>query len=354
MEKKINKIFGKSKYIPLDSFLERVLYDKKIGYYQKKDPFGLKGDFVTAPNISNVFSEMVAIWFVSFWENLNKPKKINFVELGPGNGDFSLMLIKTLKNFPELFKAVNIFLYEKSNKLIKIQKKRLISRKVSWITSLGKIEKGPVVFFGNEFLDALPIKQFKKIDNILYERFAFFKKNKIDFLFKKASKAEIKKLKNYKLLNKDGIIEYPEYGFKELSVICNKIKKLNGGLLLIDYGYEYENYKNTLQSVFKHRYNDIKKNIGNADITYLVNFDLYKKYFISKNLVVENVINQSLFLQKMGIMERFKMLANKMDNKNKTDLYLRVQRLINPSMMGKNFKVIFTKNRKCKFSLAFK
>ena len=123
MEKKINKIFGKSKYIPLDSFLERVLYDKKIGYYQKKDPFGLKGDFVTAPNIS---SEMIAIWFVSFWENLNKPKKINFVELGPGNGDFSLMLIKTLKNFPELFKAVNIFLYEKSNKLIKIQKKRHI------------------------------------------------------------------------------------------------------------------------------------------------------------------------------------------------------------------------------------
>ena len=145
------------------------------------------------------------------------------------------------------------------HKLIKIQKKRLISKKVSWITSLGKIEKGPVVFFGNEFLDALPIKQFKKIDNILYERFVFFKKNKIDFLFKKASKAEIKKLKNYKLLNKDGIIEYPEHGFKELNVICNKIKELNGGLLLIDYGYEYENYKNTLQSVFKHRYNDIKK-----------------------------------------------------------------------------------------------
>ena len=129
MQKKINKIFGKSKYIPLDSFLERVLYDKKIGYYQKNNPFGLKGDFVTAPNISNVFCEMVAIWFVSFWENLDRPKKINFVELGPGNGDFSLIFIKTLKNFPELFKAVNIFLYEKSNKLIKIQKKELFQEK---------------------------------------------------------------------------------------------------------------------------------------------------------------------------------------------------------------------------------
>ena len=101
MQIKINKIFGKAKSLPLDLFLEKVLYDKNLGYYQKKQPFGKRGDFVTAPNISNVFCEMIVIWLISFWENLNKPKKINFVELGPGNGDFSLMLIKTLKNFPQ-------------------------------------------------------------------------------------------------------------------------------------------------------------------------------------------------------------------------------------------------------------
>ncbi|MDC3021399.1 SAM-dependent methyltransferase, partial [Pelagibacteraceae bacterium] len=87
MQIKINKIFGKSKSLPLDLFLEKVLYDKNFGYYQKKNPFGKKGDFITAPNISNIFCEMVVIWLVSFWESLNKPKKINIVELGPGNGD---------------------------------------------------------------------------------------------------------------------------------------------------------------------------------------------------------------------------------------------------------------------------
>ena len=159
--KKINKIFEKSKSISLDLYLEKVLYDKDFGYYQSKNPFGIKGDFVTAPNISNLFSEMITIWVVSFWENLGKPKNINFIELGPGNGDFCLVLLKTLKNFPEVFNAINIMLYEKSEKLRKIQKERITSKKVSWIKNLNKIKKYPVIFFGNEFLDALPIKQFK-------------------------------------------------------------------------------------------------------------------------------------------------------------------------------------------------
>jgi len=122
--KKINKIFSKEKSVTLDLFLEKALYDKDFGYYQKQNPFGIKGDFVTAPNISNIFCEMVAIWIVSFWENLKKPKRLNFVELGPGNGDFCIVLIKTLKNFPEIFNSINIMLYEKSQKLKKIQKKK--------------------------------------------------------------------------------------------------------------------------------------------------------------------------------------------------------------------------------------
>tara|TARA_B100000579_G_C22625262_1_gene753864 strand:- start:428 stop:760 length:333 start_codon:yes stop_codon:yes gene_type:complete len=109
--KKIDKIFSKKKSLPLDLYLEKVLYDKETGYYQKKNPFGAKGDYVTAPNISNLFSEMIAIWLVSFWEKLKKPKKLNFIELGPGNGDFCLTLLKTLKSFPDAFGSINIMLY---------------------------------------------------------------------------------------------------------------------------------------------------------------------------------------------------------------------------------------------------
>ena len=352
--KKINKIFSKTKVMSLDLYLEKVLYDKNIGYYQRKNPFGLKGDYVTAPNISNLFCEMITIWLISFWKNLKKPKKLNFIELGPGNGDFCLTLLKTLKNFPEAYSAINIMLYEKSERLKKIQQKRIVSKKVSWIKNLKKIRKNPVIFFGNEFLDALPIKQFKKMNGHIYERYVALKKNKVDFVFKKAVKKQVNKLKDYKLLDKNGIIEYPEHGFKELEIICRKIKKLNGGALFIDYGYNSGKNINTLQSVIKHRYNNINKNIGDADITALVNFGLYREYFNYNGLLVEDIISQSKFLQKMGIIERVKIVSNKMTYEDRLNLYMRLKRLIDPKMMGKNFKVIFTKNKKCKFSLAFK
>tara|TARA_B100000586_G_C20100929_1_gene424814 strand:- start:224 stop:1285 length:1062 start_codon:yes stop_codon:yes gene_type:complete len=352
--KKINKIFSKTKVMSLDLYLEKVLYDKNIGYYQRKNPFGLKGDYVTAPNISNLFCEMVAIWLISFWKNLRKPKKLNFVELGPGNGDFCLTLLKTLKNFPEAFNAINIMLYEKSERLRKIQQKRIVSKKVEWIKSLKKIKKNPIIFFGNEFLDALPIKQFKKMNGNIYEKYVALKKNKVNFLFKKAVKKQVNKLKDYKLLDENGIIEYPEYGFKELEIICKKIKKLNGGALFIDYGYKSRKNINTLQSVIKHKYNNINKNIGDADITALVNFGLYREYFNYNGLLVEDIISQSKFLQKMGIIERVKIASNKMTYEDRSNLYIRLKRLIDPQMMGKNFKVIFAKNKKCKFSLAFK
>ena len=351
---KINKFFQESKIIPLDLFLDKVLYHKDLGYYQKKNPFGKKGDFVTAPNISNLFGEMITIWFVSFWKKLNKPKKINFIEMGPGNGDLCLTVLKTLKNFPEVYNSTNIILYEKSKMLRKIQKQRILSKKVSWIQKLNKIKSGPVVFFGNEFLDALPIKQFKKINGIIFEKYVKIGKKNVNFFFKKSIKKEIKKLESFKIIKNEGIIEYPEYGFKELRIVCNKIKKLNGGALFIDYGYVNEHNTDTLQSVFKHKYNNVEKNIGKADITYLVNFNLYKEYFNMKNLVVDKIISQSEFLQKMGIRERFKILSHKLNAKEKSNLYTRVKRLLHPEMMGQKFKVIFVKNKKCNFNLDLK
>ena len=122
-----NKYFSKSKKIPLDKFITNLLYNKKFGYYSKKIPFGKNGDFITAPEISFIFSEMLALWVISFWEYLNKPKIFNVVELGPGSGKMNLALIKVFKKFPEFFKSTNIFLYEKSENLKNLQKKNSFS-----------------------------------------------------------------------------------------------------------------------------------------------------------------------------------------------------------------------------------
>ena len=115
----------KSHDLPLDEFINLSLYNKKFGYYMKKDPFGKQGDFITAPNVSRLFSEMIAIWIVSFWENLGAPKKFNLVELGAGNGEMMKIMVESFKNFPLFLKSCSLIIHEKSPVLIKIQKKKI-------------------------------------------------------------------------------------------------------------------------------------------------------------------------------------------------------------------------------------
>ncbi len=119
------KFFKNSKSLPVDRFFQNVLYDEKIGYYNSKVPFGAEGDFVTAPSISNLFSEMIAIWIISTWEIFNKPKNINIIELGSGDGRLIEIMLKVFSRFPKFNKAKNIYSLEKSKYLKKIQKKNL-------------------------------------------------------------------------------------------------------------------------------------------------------------------------------------------------------------------------------------
>ena len=110
--------------IPLDKFIDNALYHPKNGYYMKKIPFGQYGDFITAPNISKIFSEMIFLWVISYWKKFYSEKKINIVELGAGNGEMMSQFISTAKSFKKKFNMCNFIIYEKSNKLIKLQKKK--------------------------------------------------------------------------------------------------------------------------------------------------------------------------------------------------------------------------------------
>ena len=108
-----------NKDLPLDQFIEFALYDKVDGYYMKKDPFGKEGDFITSPNITRVFSEIIAIWIVTYWKSLGSPKKFNLLEFGAGNGEMMKVIIETLKNFPECSLNCNFQIHEKSELLKK-------------------------------------------------------------------------------------------------------------------------------------------------------------------------------------------------------------------------------------------
>ena len=333
--------FKKSKTLPTDKFFRNVLYDKKFGYYSSQMPFGKGGDFITSPKISSIFSEIIAIWIVSSWETFGKPKNFNIVELGPGDGSLANILLRSFKKFPEFNSIKKMFLFEKSIFLKKVQKKKISNKDVKWINNLGVIKKGPVVFFGNEFFDAIPIKQFKKIKKDFFEKNYTLKKNKkIQEIFAKASPSYIKILKSYKCLKNLKFIEFPQFGLQELKKINKKISKSGGCILMIDYGYLKPNNQNTLQSVMKHKRNVLLQNLGKADITSHVNFALLKEFFEKDGLKVKNVITQKQFLERMGIIERAQIMSNKMKFREQSDLYLRLKRLLGSNYMGNLFKVI--------------
>ena len=342
--------------LSLDKFINFSLYNKKFGYYMKKNPFGKEGDFITAPNISRLFSEMIAIWIVSFWKSLGSPEKFNVVELGAGNGEMMKILIESFKNFPDFLNACNFIIHEKSPNLIKIQKKKLINNKIIWAQKLNKIKNIPSIFLANEFFDALAIKQFQKKENLWFEKHVHLKKNKNKGIFfeKKIDIKKIEKKIKFKISYNQNFIEYSELGLNYLKDISEVITKYSGGLLIIDYGYNEKKMKNTLQAISNHKFANILENIGQVDITHNINFNLFKR-FVKQIVGLEDYLTtQKEFLINMGIKERAEMITKKQNFLTKADTYYRLQRLVDEKQMGNLFKVMFIKNKKNKFKLGFK
>ena len=344
----------KDDLLSLDKFIEESLYNKKFGYYMKNDPFGKMGDFITAPNISILFSEMIAIWIISFWENLNCPKQFNLIELGAGNGEMMKILINTFNKFPNFKNSCNIKILEKSKLLKKIQKKKIKSSKVNWINNLNELNKLPCIFIANEFFDALPIKQFIKIKNRWYERHVkFINKKKSAFLDIPFNMHKFQKKIKLKISSKQLFVEYSPLAFEYLKNITNKIKTQNGGILIIDYGYIDKEIKNTLQAVSKHKYTDILTSFSNSDITYNLSFNLINKIIKKLGKFFCLTTTQKDFLTKLGILQRAEILSKNMPFSKKADMYFRIKRLIDDNQMGSLFKVMFITNKKNKFKLGF-
>ena len=344
----------RSNNLSLDKFIEWALYDKNSGYYMKKNPFGKEGDFITAPNITRLFSEIIAIWIITFWKSLDSPKKFNLIELGAGNGEMMRVITETLKNFPECFGACSFMIHEKSNFLIKQQKKNLNSEKVLWIKDIKKINSNPTLYLANEFFDAIPIKQFFKQEDGWFERFVEIKnKKKAEFKKQKIDIKKLEKILKFEISKNQNVIEYSPETFKYLKDICKVIKKNKGGILIIDYGYLNPKMQETLQAIKNHKYSNILENIGDSDITYNINFNILKNFINQFHDLNSITTTQKKFLTSMGLLQRAEIVSKNIPFSKKTDLFYRIRRLIDEKQMGELFKVMLIKNKKNKFKTGF-
>jgi cyclopropane-fatty-acyl-phospholipid synthase len=297
---------------------------------------------------------MIAIWIISYWKEIGSPKNFNLIELGAGNGEMMKIIIESFKKFPYFYNCCQIFIHEKSPVLTNIQKKKLKGNKVFWISNLMKIKKSASIFIANEFFDSIAIKQFIKLDNNWFERYVRIEnKNKAFFFDKKFNMKKFEKKIKHKISRNQNFIEYSETGINYLKNISKLIKKYQGAILIIDYGYYDNKMKNTLQAVSNHKYSNILENIGNSDITHNINFGLFKEIIEKIGKLENRITTQRKFLIKIGIKQRAEILSKNLTFLEKADVYYRLKRLIDEKEMGSIFKVMLIKNKNNKFSLGF-
>ena len=345
----------KNKIFTLDKYINEALYNKKFGYYMKFNPFGKNGDYITSPNISVLFSEMIAIWIILFWKKLKSPKKFNLVELGAGNGEMIFQILKAFEKFPLIKESCNINILEKSVYLKKIQKKKLKNYNINWLNDLSYLSNSPSIFIANEFFDALPIKQLVKKKDKWYEKnIKYSKSHKPKFLDKLINIKKFERKIGFKISHKQKFIEYSPLSIDYLKFISKIIKHKSGGLLIIDYGYTDEKMKNTLKSISKHKLSNVLENFAKSDISYDINFKLIEKIVTKFGLKVNGITSQKKFLQDLGILERAEIISKNLPFSEKANIYYRVKKLIDENAMGKLFKVMFISKKNIKFKMGFK
>ena len=352
-------------YITLDKFMSMVM----PYYYQHARVFGKKGDFITAPEISQLFGEMIGIWCVNTWMKYldsvyhspirrTAKKKVSIVEIGAGRGTMMRDLLRGVNHASDFCRAIDrVWIVETSEKLSAVQRETLSDYRdkynITWVSKIEEVVTEEltdsfVLLVNNELFDALPIKQYrydpvKKIYNEVVVCINEDMDGKVcaDRPFKfHVSDYEVCKSKIDDRLYSNEIVEDSVEGDEMMVKIMKMLQGLEAACLLIDYGYIMSPTTGTLQAVKGHKYHDVMKDIGDSDITSLVDFRRLHEV-ISLYGIESSVKTQRAFLIEHGIIERAKNLGNNAKSDTvRQEIYSGLRRLIHPDEMGRLFKVL--------------
>ena len=341
LKKKIIKnIKKKNKAISINKFISLSLFENN-SYYKSKLPIGSYGDFITSPEISQMFGEIIGAYILNYWTKYIG-SKFNLIELGPGKGSLMEDILRVTKLDDRFIKSANIKLIEKNRNLIELQKnkiKLLKIKNVKWLSDFKIDTKLPSIIYSNEFFDCLPVRLFHKQKSWKEKTVDFNQKDKIFFL--KDEKVREKKIIEYlEINNHSKIAEISFDRIKYFNKICNFIYKNKGLIITIDYGYQKPLKNFTLQAISSHNKSHIFDNIGRQDISSYVNFkeliDIAKK----NNLKILSFSTQKNFLISNGIIERKKILMKNLPHEKKIIIQNQFNRLTMNDKMGKDFKFL--------------
>jgi NADH dehydrogenase [ubiquinone] 1 alpha subcomplex assembly factor 7 len=332
----------------IDTYMEAALTDPKFGYYINETPFGRGGDFITAPEVSQMFGELIGLWATQVWMNMGGPENISLVELGPGRGTLMADFLRTIGQIaPDFAKAAHLHLVEASPSLKAEQASQLnqwADHPISWHTAVSELAPGPMIVIANEFFDALPIKQFVKSHDGWHERLiadGIGGKGTLGFVLERTPLDDESTLPDATLkATVEAIAEIRPQAGETIKTLTEKTKECTSAILVIDYGYEKSAPGDTFQGVQNHLPQHVLAEPGKTDLTAHVDFEVLQSQGAQCGWLRTEVVTQAQFLRALGIEARFEVLLKTATEGQRVDITSAMDRLVSPQQMGSLFKAL--------------
>jgi NADH dehydrogenase [ubiquinone] 1 alpha subcomplex assembly factor 7 len=344
LQSEIKGLIKTSGPMPVWRYMELCLTHPKYGYYISRDPLGREGDFTTAPEVSQMFGELLGLWAASVWKAIGSPGVLRLIELGPGRGTMMADALRALRVLPPLYQALSIHLVEINPVLREKQKSTLSgARSIAWHDNIDDVPEGPAVIFANEFFDVLPIHQVVKGETGWHERIV-----EIDPSGKLVFGIAQEPVPRFEVLLPPLVRAAPVGAVfewrpdAEIMKIAARVRDQDGAALIIDYGHLRSDAGDTFQAIARHSFADPLKNPGQADVTAHVDFQALVRAVEDIGARVHGPVPQGDFLKRLGIETRAVTLMAKAGQEVSEDISGALKRLIGGGRggMGSMFKVL--------------
>ncbi len=329
--------------ITIAEFMTACLADPEHGYYMRREPFGRDGDFITAPEVSQMFGELIGAWAAATWMAMDRPERLVLAELGPGRGTLMADLLRAAATVSGFAEAAEIHLVETSPRLREVQKATLAAAGIyaAWHDAFLEIPAGPMILVANEFFDALPIRQLIHTADGWAERMVGLAADgHLAFGLRPLGMPEKPGTRARPQAPRGEITEACPAAGAIMTGIATRLVIQGGAALVIDYGYEAGNFGDTLQAVRRHRFDDPLAAPGEADLTAHVDFAALAAAALAAGATARPLLTQGDFLLRLGLLERAGALGHGKDAGAQAAIQAAVERLAGDKGMGTLFKVL--------------
>jgi NADH dehydrogenase [ubiquinone] 1 alpha subcomplex assembly factor 7 len=324
------------------AYMAMALHDPEGGYYAKRGPIGAAGDFTTAPEISQVFGELIGLWCAELWERIGRPEPVVLAELGPGRGVLMSDLLRAAGTVPEFRRALRICLVEASPVLRAEQERRLRQAEPAWVRRVEELPDGPMLMMANEFLDALPIRQFVRGAGGWSERMVSVDpEDRLVFVDgPESAMASLLVSGGLSHCAPGTIVEICPAALALAGAVGSRLARQPGAALFIDYGYFPTAPGPTLRALQRHRPVSALATPGTADLSAHVDFAAFAEAARAAGAEIYGPIGQCRFLTALGAGLRLAALSARAAPAQQRSLESGVKRLVDPGEMGDLFKVV--------------